>query len=282
MADDPIEKKPLYHFRPGARILSIGFSGCNLRCPFCQNWHISQSANPGAPGRFMPVDALMTEAAAAGQIAYTYSEPAVHIEYLLDCMKAARERGIANVLVTNGCINQKPAQELLALTDAANVDLKCFSGETYSQILGGDLQTVLDFIKTAFEMGVHVEVTTLVIPGLNDSDEELDKCIDFISSISTNIPFHLSAYHPDYHWEAPPTPPETLLRARERALQKLKYVYTGNIADESSDTICPGCGAVLVKRRGYNVDTAGLMLKKTDGSGQYFCAACGKPAPVRY
>jgi len=215
LAVDPIEKKPLYHFRPGSKILSAGFAGCNLKCPFCQNWHISQctkAVSDGniAPGRKMLPGDLISAALHENStsIAYTYSEPLVHVEFLLDCMALARKHGIANVLVTNGCINGEAAREILALSDAANIDLKCFSAETYSKVLGGDLDSVLAFIKLALEKKVHVELTTLVVPGLNDSTEELDKCAAFIASLGgagslCTVPWHLSAYHPEYRWNAP-------------------------------------------------------------------------------
>ncbi|GHV01667.1 AmmeMemoRadiSam system radical SAM enzyme [Spirochaetia bacterium] len=248
IARDPIEKKPLRRFRPGTSILSLGFAGCNLRCPFCQNWRISQINGTAAPGRFLRPEEAIALARADRQIAYTYSEPLIHAEYLIDCMKLARKQGIANVLVTNGCISERAAAEILPLTDAANIDLKCFSEETYAKILGGNLQTVLNFIRMAHEAGVHVEITTLVIPGLNDSDEELDQCAAFIAGLASKnswsfapkaklrgvsalaeTPWHLSAYHPDYRWDAPPTDPAALMRAAERARKTLPYVYTGNI-----------------------------------------------------
>jgi len=229
LAVDPIEKKPLRHFKPGSQILSLGFAGCNLRCPFCQNWHISQ--NTDIPGRWMKPGEIVS--AALGQdtpsIAYTYSEPLVHAEYLIDCMTLARRHGIANVLVTNGCVNAEPAAEILKLTDAANVDLKSFSADTYKKTLGGDLQTVCGFIELCFKMNVHIEVTTLVVPELNDSNDELAKAADFIASVSEKIPWHLSAYHPDYRWNAPPTDPAFLINAAEEARKKLAFVHTGNI-----------------------------------------------------
>jgi pyruvate formate lyase activating enzyme len=144
-------------------------------------------------------------------------------------MREARSKDVANVLVTNGCINAEPAEEILDLTDAANIDLKCFSHETYSKTLGGDLDTVLAFIARAYEKGVHIELTTLVVPGLNDGEEEMDKAADFIAGISGEIPWHLSAYHPDYKWNAPPTNPARLKTLAERARQKLAYVYVGNV-----------------------------------------------------
>jgi pyruvate formate lyase activating enzyme len=217
-------------------------------------------------------------------IAYTYSEPLVHIEFLLDAMREARKAGIANVLVSNGCINAEAAEEILDLTDAANIDLKSFSGETYEKVLGGDLETVLSFIRRAAEKGVHLELTTLVVPGLNNSMEELEKCFDFAVGLLPGpggkgaIPYHLSAYHPDWKWNAPATKASELSNIAEAARKKLAFVYTGNVAGEKNDTLCPDCGAVLVSRRGYQVDTRGLKL---EGSTlRYHCAACGSPAPI--
>jgi len=229
LALDPIEKKPLYHFKPRTKILSLGFAGCNLHCPFCQNWHISQ--NTDIQGKWMQPGEIISAALRqdSPSIAYTYSEPLVHIEYILDCMILARRHGIANVLVTNGCIKTEAAAEILKLTDAANVDLKTFSQETYKKTLNGDLLTVLDFIGLCHKMGVHLEITTLVVPDLNDSGDELDKAADFIASISKEIPWHLTAYHPDYRWNAPPTDRDFLLNAAKEAGKKLTFVHTGNI-----------------------------------------------------
>jgi pyruvate formate lyase activating enzyme len=212
-------------------------------------------------------------------IAYTYSEPLVHIEFLLDCMTLARRHGIANVLVSNGCANTEAAREILSLTSAANIDLKCFSADTYAQTLGGDLETVCGFIRLAIDQGVHVEVTTLVVPGLNDSTEEIDACADFIVSLKTDIPWHLSAYHPDYRWNAPPTDPALLLRTAESARKKLPFVYAGNIAGEKNDTACPHCGAILVRRRGYRVEKPGLA-NPAEGGNFFRCAKCGKETPI--
>ena len=303
LAMDPIEKKPLYHYRPGSSVFSAGFLGCNLRCPFCQNWYISQ--NTDSPGRRLTPAELISAASgaygqatrqpAAGQsaaglskapgqitIAYTYSEPLVHIEFLIDCMEEARKRQTANILVTNGCINKEAAAEVLSLADAANIDLKCFSKDSYSKVLGGDLDTVLNFIRTAHEKKVHVEITTLVVPGFNDSDEELDACAGFIAGIDPEIPWHLSAYHPDWKWEAPATSPALLAGTAARARKRLSFVYTGNIAGEKNDTPCPHCRKILVSRKSYHIDSSGLSLKEIDGKLQYFCSFCKKPAPFRY
>jgi pyruvate formate lyase activating enzyme len=284
LALDPVEKKPLYHFRPGSRILAIGFAGCNLRCPFCQNWRISR--NTGIQGRWMKPGELIAAALRENSfaIAYTYSEPLVHAEYLLDCMALARRHGIANVLVTNGCVNIEAAREILALTDAANIDLKSFSAESYAKMLGGDLETVLEFIKLALETGTHIELTTLIVPAFNDSDEELDCCAAFIAGLrgasgGPGIPWHLSAYHPEYRWNAPPTDPAFLLRAAEKARKKLAFVYTGNIADAENNTRCSHCGLVLVRRKAYQVETPGLAKPAGDGRF-YHCAACGERTDI--
>jgi pyruvate formate lyase activating enzyme len=281
LAEDPIEKKPLYHYRPGSNILSLGFAGCNLRCPFCQNYRLSQGT--GSPGTPLPPEKIIALARDRGfkQIAYTYSEPLIHVEFLLDCMAAAREAGIANVLVSNGFVSAEAAAEILPLTGAVNIDLKCFSEATYSKVLGGGLSAVLAFIEAAFRGGVHVEVTTLVVPGLNDSDAELDAAGRFIAGLSPDIPWHLSAYHPAYRWNAPPTDPVVLEAAARRAQGVLSFVYTGNIAGGLSDTLCPRCGNPLVIRRGYRVDTRGLILNGAEPADGYCCSRCGSPVPFR-
>jgi pyruvate formate lyase activating enzyme len=311
LAVDPIEKKPLYHWRPGSSVFSVGFAGCNLRCPFCQNWHISQTVD--VPGRRIAPEKLVEEAAGSlcGQIAYTYSEPLVHFEYLLDCMEKARDAGIANILVSNGCINEGPASEILALTDAANIDLKSFSAETYAKTLGGNLQTVLNFIRKAAVLGIHLEITTLVVPGLNDSEKELDAAAAFIAGLPSNgahglfpetpgVPWHLSAYHPDWKWDAPPTTPGALLRiarrARDRHPRLRNAIYIGNAAPpafrlewaaEFWDTVCPACGAVLVRRSRmqgfspYESSLSGLEVRDVQDGPRYYCATCGKAAPIR-
>ena len=209
-------------------------------------------------------------------IAYTYSEPLVHAEYLLDCMALARRHGIANVLVTNGCVNAAPAGEILSLADAANIDLKCFSGETYRKTLGGDLDTVLAFIRLAMQKNVHVEITTLIVPGLNDNEDELENCINFIDK---NIPWHLSAYHPEYRWNAPPTDPRFLVHIREIAAKKIDNVYTGNVRGEENDTFCGNCKSLLVRRRGYQVTLPGLA-EPACGEKHYRCKQCRKETSI--
>ncbi|MCL2007773.1 MAG: AmmeMemoRadiSam system radical SAM enzyme [Treponema sp.] len=285
LAVDPIEKKPLYHFRPGTSILSLGFTGCNLYCPFCQNRHISRNTN--TQGKYYSPAELIEAAQkmpGAPAIAYTYSEPLVHIEFLLDCMKEARNAGVANILVSNGCINNAPAREILKYTDAANIDLKCFNNDTYKNVLGGDLNTVCDFISAALEEGVHLEITTLIVPGLNDSKTELDMCRDFIADLHKGknraevaIPWHLSACHPNSEWNRPATEAAFIKGIAARANEKLPYVYTGNIISDNK-TLCQNCRACLISRRGFYADISGLLLEKE--TGKYICASCGKKVPV--
>ncbi|MDR0684191.1 MAG: AmmeMemoRadiSam system radical SAM enzyme [Spirochaetaceae bacterium] len=280
IAIDPIEKKPLFHYRPGQVILSVGFVGCNLRCPFCQNWQISQTTD--AAFSVVSPEELVAKAGELGmkQIAYTYSEPLVHAEYLINCMTLARSRGIANVLVTNGCVNEDAAAEIITLADAANIDLKCFSPYNYKNILGGSLPAVKDFIKAA-AANIHTEVTTLIVPDFNDSAGEIDSCIDFIASVSNEIPWHISAYHPAYKLKSPPTNAETVLDIKRRAGQKLLYCYTGNIWNDENNTVCLNCGSVLIRRNGYAVKTPGLA-QKSENDGKYCCRQCGTALPVRY
>jgi pyruvate formate lyase activating enzyme len=283
LAEDPVEKKPLYHFRPGSSILSLGFALCNLHCPFCQNWAISQpegGLTGGVPERsgrrLSPAQAVaLVRERGFSQIAYTYSEPLIHIEWLLDCMALCRREAIANVLVTNGCVNSEPAAEILALTDAANVDLKCFSAETYERVLGGNLEAVLRFIETARRGGTHLEITTLIVPGLNDGEAETRRCAEFIAGLSPDIPWHLSAYHPDYRYGAPATTGAALASIARMGRERLRYVYTGNIPGERNDTVCPHCGATLVSRRGYRVDVRGLAPEEKPRGRAYRCARCG-------
>jgi pyruvate formate lyase activating enzyme len=197
-------------------------------------------------------------------------------------MKEARKAGAANVLVSNGCVNPEVAAEILDLTDAANIDLKCFSEETYAEVLGGDLAAVMGFISMAVEKSVRLELTTLIVPGLNDSSAEMDKCRDFIVELQGGgnyVPWHLSAYHPDYKWDAPSTAPDSIIAAIKRAKEKLTFVYSGNI-DGANDTLCPHCGKKLISRKGYSVDSSGLSVKPNNGKPAYYCAFCEQPAPV--
>lgn len=274
LAMDPIEKKPLYHFRPGSQVFSAGFVSCNLRCPFCQNWGISQrlDAEASVLGARELVRLATTKRATA--IAYTYSEPLVHIEYLLEAMELAHAAGLANVLVSNGCVLEEAARRVLPLCDAANIDLKAWNPRTYDEVLGGDRGTVEGFLRLAREFSVHLEVTTLVVTNLNDTVEEIAACADFLASLSTDIPYHLSAYRPEYRYTEAPTSATTLRACAEAARRRLSYVYVGNLPGEENDTLCPGCGARVVKRRGYAVDLGGLQE-----DGDFRCRACGRALP---
>lgn len=281
LALDPIEKKPLHHFKPGTAVLSAGFFGCNLRCPFCQNWEISQGV--GEAGITSP-EALVAAALESGSpsLAFTYSEPTVHFEYILEAARLARAAGLATVLVTNGCLNEEPARELLALIDAANVDLKCWSEAVYRERLGGDRAAVLRFIELAAQ-ACELEVTTLVVPGISEGKEEMGEIAAFLAGLDRRIPLHLSAYHPDYRYREPPSPPELLLRLADRARRSLDYVYLGNLGALPADTYCASCGALLVRRRGYQVDASGLEAagKKEKAPALARCRACGAETSIR-
>lgn len=274
-AVDPVEKKPLYHYRPGGLVFSVGFTGCNLVCPFCQNWTISQ--DPDAPSEYLaPAEAVRAARdSGCGMIAYTYSEPLVHAEYVLDCMELARAEGLANILVTNGHAREEPAREILRRTDAANVDLKTWDPDWYRAELGGDLGTVRRFLEIAAET-TRLEVTTLVIPGRNDDEEGMRGIAGFLAGLSPDIPLHLSAYRPMYRYHLPPTPRETLERLARIARGALRYVYLGNVPG-SEDTLCPSCGTVLVRREGYRVALGNLSPGET---GAPRCGRCGTSIPI--
>lgn len=236
---DPIEKKPLYHFRPGSMILSLGSFGCNLRCPFCQNYTISQAGRDGFEGQQLPMDRTSPkEIVAAAQrleetsgnigVAFTYNEPLVGYEFVYDTARLLKEAGLAVVLVTNGQIEKDPWLHLLPYVDAVNIDLKGFTQSFYDWI-GGDLKTTKAAIEMAAEQGVHVEVTTLVIPGRNDRDEEMAAEAEWLAGLSAELPLHLSRYFPRYRSKIPMTPVETLQRLRRIAGARLRFVHLGNV-----------------------------------------------------
>ncbi len=258
IAIDPIEKKPLYHFYPGRDILSTGPNGCNFRCVNCQNWTISQEK---ANTMFVSPENLVQTALQHESIgvAFTYTEPLIWFEYLMDTAPLLRIEELKVVLVTNGYINMDPLLDLVGYIDAANVDLKSIRPDFYKKICKGKLEPVLENIRTMAESGVHLEITNLLIPGANDSDKDIEDLVDFVASVSDKIPLHFSAYHPDYKLTLPPTPLETMLRARNIALKSLKYVYLGNVSvSDGSDTLCPGCGELLVRRDRFFASVLGL------------------------
>jgi len=270
---DPIEKKPLFHFHPGMSILSLGSLGCNLSCEFCQNWRISQSS---AGTRYVsPQSAVEMAANVPGNIgiAFTYNEPLVWFEYLMDTTPLVRAAGMKNVLVTNGEINEHPLRELLPTIDAMNVDIKAMDEGFYADICKGKLAPVLRSVEIAREMGVHVEVTNLLIPGHNDRPEQIEALVDWIAALDPTIALHITRYRPEYRMTAPPTPPETLLSAREIARTKLRHVYVGNMHIPSAeDTVCPGCSRPVIRRVGFSITEMNL----TDGK----CAFCGSPVDI--
>ena len=269
---DPIEKKPLYHFHPGSAIYSLGTRGCNQSCDFCQNWHMLQ---PDArTGEITARQAV--EAALAGRsvgIAYTYNEPTIWYEFVLECSRLAREKGLANVLVTNGSINPQPFSELAPFIDAMNIDVKSMDPGFYRKICKSKLEPVLATCQAAKGAGIHVEITNLIIPTLNDSDELFGRLADFVAALGPEVPLHFSAYFPSYKMTIDPTPLSALLRAREIARGKLYYVYLGNVAvSDGSDTHCPQCDNLLISRRGYRTSLRGIR----DGA----CDRCGRKADV--
>ena len=267
VAMDPIEKKPLYHFHPGADILSIGSWGCNFRCSFCQNSGISQQR--AASEYLAPEKAveLARQRKSIG-IAYTYNEPLISFEYLCDTGKLAREAGLANVLVTNGFINPEPLAELLPFVDAMNIDIKSIQDDFYRDLCSGRVKPVLD-TAVAARKSTHVEITNLIIPEHNDSHRDLALLADWIAAnLGNDTPVHLSAHFPRHRLRAKSTPPETLHMAYEIFRQHLHFVYLGNIvSDEGCNTTCRSCGNMLVERRGYAINASGL-----NGST---CSSCG-------
>ena len=266
---DPIEKKPLNHFLPGTPILSFGTAGCNLACKFCQNWDISKSRE---------LDTLMDQASPetiaraaknldCRSVAYTYNDPVIFLEYAIDVAQACRELGIKSVAVTAGYMCDEPRREFYQYIDAANVDLKAFSEDFYWKVTGAHLQPVLDTLKyLKHETQVWFELTTLLIPGLNDSDKELEEMTQWVvENLGPDVPMHFTAFHPDWKMrDIPATPPATLTKARRIAMKNgVRYAYTGNVHDENGgSTYCHHCGAKLIGRNWYditawNLDTAG-------------------------
>jgi pyruvate formate lyase activating enzyme len=272
---DPVEKKPLNHFLPGSGVLSFGTAGCNLACKFCQNWDISKSreidtlADAADPEAL----ALAAEASGARSVAFTYNDPTIFLEYAADAADACRERGIRSIAVSAGYICPEPRRELYGHVDAANIDLKAFTDDFYHRVCAARLAPVLEALEyLVHETGVWVEITTLLIPGRNDSDAEIDAETRWIAEhLGPDVPLHFTAFHPDYKMrDVPATPPTTLSRARRIGLRNgLRYVYTGNVHDaEGGTTRCPSCGTAVVVRDWYAI--RGYRLTD-DGR----CGSCG-------
>lgn len=258
IAVDPIEKKPLYHFYPGSKTLSLATYGCNLFCLHCQNYSISHEflekdidAIPTIEPEKIVEEAISRD---INIISYTYTEPTIFFEYTYDIAKLAKKNKIKNVLVTNGYINEKPLRKLLAYVDAANIDLKAMKKDFYLKVCKARLEPVLKAIKIMHER-IWIEITNLIIPTLNDSEKDIKKVIDFVASIDKNLPLHFTAFFPAYKLtNLPPTPENILLKARSMALNKLHYVYAGNIYNvEANSTYCFNCKNLLIKRIGFSV-----------------------------
>ena len=279
---DPIEKKPLNHFYPGTGVLSFGTAGCNLACRFCQNWSISKSRETDTLADAASPEAIAKAAAASGSrsVAFTYNDPVIFLEYAVDVAAACREQGIATVAVTAGEILAEPRAEFFAQMDAANVDLKAFSDRFYKKLCGGGLQPVLETLEyLVHETDVWVELTTLLIPGENDSASEIDEMTRWVvETLGPDVPMHFTAFHPDFKMnDLPSTPPATLTRARNVAIENgVHYAYTGNVVDPAGgSTSCHSCGQLLIERDWYRLGRWNL-----DDCGH--CLYCGTKCAGRF
>jgi pyruvate formate lyase activating enzyme len=279
---DPIEKKPLNHFLPGTAVLSFGTAGCNLSCRFCQNWDISKSREVDTLADAASPETIARAARALGcaSVAFTYNDPVVFMEYAIDVADACRAAGVKTVAVTAGYICDEPRRELYRHIDAANVDLKAFTEDFYHQVTVGHLAPVLETLEyLVHETDVWVEITTLLIPGLNDGDDELDRLTRWVvERLGPDVPLHFSAFHPDWRMlDVPPTPPATLTRARQIARANgVRHAYTGNVHDpEGGSTYCHGCGRRVIERDWYVIGAYDL-----DDAGR--CRACGTPCAGRF
>ncbi|MFC1850546.1 AmmeMemoRadiSam system radical SAM enzyme [candidate division CSSED10-310 bacterium] len=271
LAFDPIEKKPLYHFYPNSSILSLGPNGCNFSCEFCQNWHISQVDSSTTAVTPEKIVELCLQHQAIG-IAYTYSEPLIWYEFVIETARQARAKGLQNVLVTNGYINPEPLQNLLPVIDALNIDIKSMDDEFYKKYCGSRLEPVLETVRIAHH-SCHLEITNLIIPTLNDSAAHFEQLATWLAELSPDIPIHFSRYFPHFNLKLPPTPTGTLHQAREIAARHLHYVFLGNIMDQSaSSSYCPSCQALLIIRDGYRTS------KQNVANGK--CSQCGQAVKI--
>lgn len=282
---DPIEKKPLYHFYPGSKTLSLAMQGCNFKCQFCQNSSISQVNNPNdiTGEELLPEDIIkVAKAKNVDIISYTYTEPTVAYEYMLELAMLAKSENMKNVMVTNGFINEKPLKEVIKFIDAFNVDLKSFRLPTYENVIGGRLDLVLENLETISKSNSWLEVTTLVIPGVNDSREELEDIANFISNLGKDIPWHVSKFYPHYKLKdsGVETPIDTLAMAYEIGIKAgLNNVYVGNVMDERfSTTICATCKKPVIERVGFSVKPCEGNLGSLKGK----CVACGANIPGKF
>ncbi len=274
---DPIEKKPFFHVYPGSSSYSIATVGCNMDCRFCQNWELSQADPDDAVVPYRAPSDIAGAAAASGArtISFTYTEPTVFLEYMLDCARAGLERGIESVMVSSGFISEEAQRALFPVMKAVKIDLKAFTDSFYSKICGGRIQPVLDSLKRLAGSGVWYEIVVLIIPTLNDSDEELGRMTGWIArELSRDVPVHFSRYHPTYKMvNIPPTPLQTLQRARRIAMEQgCRFVYIGNIeVRDEQYTFCPACGKAVIKRYGYRIVENSIRERS--------CEFCGKSIP---
>lgn len=257
---DPIEKKPLNHFYPGTSVLSFGTAGCNLGCRFCQNWDISKAREADRLSAWASPETVVEAAVRSGcrSIAFTYNDPVIFAEYAIDCAREAHKRGLKTVAVSAGYITPEARRDFFARIDAANIDLKAFTNQFYEQLCFAKLEPVLETLRwLKHETKVWLEVTTLLIPGHNDSEEEVARlCAWFVRNLGPEVPLHFTAFHPDFKMmDVPPTPPATLSRARRQALKAgLHHVYTGNVSDvKGQSTNCASCGQLLIERNWYHL-----------------------------
>ena len=282
---DPIEKKPLYHFYPGSKTLSLAMQGCNFKCQFCQNSSISQISSPTdiSGEELTPEDIIkIAKAKNVDIISYTYTEPTVSYEYILELAMLAKSEGMKNVMVTNGFINEKPLKEILKFIDAFNVDLKSFRLPTYENIIGGRLDLILENLETISKSSSWLEVTTLVIPGINDSNDELEDIANFVSNLDKDIPWHVSKFYPHYKLKdnSVETPIETLTMAYGIGVKAgLNNVYVGNITDDKfSTTICASCKKPVIERVGFSVKPYEANMDSLKSK----CIACGSKIPGKF
>jgi len=272
LALDPIEKKPLYHFHPGGVIASVGANGCNLACRFCQNWQLSEGL---ATTEYVAPERLAARGRDRGSIglAFTYNEPTIWFEYILDVARPLREAGGKVVLVTNGYLEAEPWDELCRQVDAVNIDVKG-DDDFYRKLTGGRLAPVRRNVEAAHRAGVHVEVTNLLVTDANDAPEQVAELVAWLAGVSPEIPLHFSRYFPQHRHHAPTTPEGRIRRAVQLAREKLRFVFAGNIhLEDASDTICPDCGARLIARTGYRV----TLLNLTENGA---CGSCGRRLPI--
>jgi pyruvate formate lyase activating enzyme len=269
---DPVEKKPFYHFFPGHNILSVGSYGCNMRCDFCQNFHISQMV-PESFNLTMTAEKITVDALGADHnigIAFTYNEPVIWFEFIRDVAISIKEKGLNTAIVSNGFVNPDPLYEMIQFIDAFNIDLKAFNNDFYRKLTGSDIEPVKTGLKQIAKSGRHLELTTLIIPGQNDSEKEMLLQSDWIAGeLGNDVPLHLSRYFPRYKRDDRATPEETLIKLFETASEKLDNVYMGNtLSDTGQNTICPTCGNTVTIRSGYNT-----RLLNLDSEGK--CTGCG-------